>query len=733
MRLPALGVAAAAAALLAAPAAAAPISGRLSQPGYTVLALGASGQTATAIARDGTFSLEPPAETVTLHLRAPDGSYAGPVVLQESGNALAVAAQQAVAQAQRRLRRAKRKVRAARRALRRARGQQARRRASRRLRVARRRTGRARRRLVTAGLQLREAQRLDAERPTRALLGVKSGAALGDVAIDAAAGYALARGLAPAFIDLQRTAQAVSGVPIGAGNFGRVLSQRTDGGAIGDVDRDGIPGALDIDDDGDLILDSLDSASPVARAAQANPSPFGFFTRLTLTLSQTANANHPALDDNLATALAGPENGGALLVTIVPGASAELDCGGAIQDPPREEGLLYCRTGGTGRAWMSDPARGPGPFAFPSFPDCCDLDGDGFGTLVRSPGDPGAAMTLTHGATSADIKTGDVMIEHVTREGPESQCPDSFNPACASYSNTLQYVFATVPALKSFSDGVSPPVTVDYPVRGHVEGGPDPGVGGNGFIVDPRPPGDPDAGDVVLTLTFWRPQRSRIEADPPAGPGESPAWTDIGRLNYNVGVDNVGAFCPASAFSGLSETLAPPVVAPTFPGAGGVSDTAADQPANPARTLTFTLNVTECLAARGRPSLQPGEDRNLDLAAMAPRSVDQAMQAISFRLRGGRITVRKQTNPPDPGAPFEFRPDAALGPNFQLRHDGTKSYELRPGTYVIEEVAAPASHQLTGVTCDDSDSTGSVADRTATFVVALREHVTCTFTSEPTP
>ena len=94
---------------------AAPIGGRLDQPGYTVIAMTANGQAAATVARDGSFAVEPPrGETVTLHLRSPSGTYAGPLVVEETGAALRRAKAQ-VRKAKRKVRKAKRKVRRARR------------------------------------------------------------------------------------------------------------------------------------------------------------------------------------------------------------------------------------------------------------------------------------------------------------------------------------------------------------------------------------------------------------------------------------------------------------------------------------------------------------------------------------------------------------------------------------------------------------------------------------------
>ncbi len=57
------------------------ITGTLSQGGYTVIALAEDGEAKTDRAPNGEFKLRPPAKKVTLHLRAADGTYAGPIVV----------------------------------------------------------------------------------------------------------------------------------------------------------------------------------------------------------------------------------------------------------------------------------------------------------------------------------------------------------------------------------------------------------------------------------------------------------------------------------------------------------------------------------------------------------------------------------------------------------------------------------------------------------------------------
>jgi len=64
----------------------APISGKLSKPGYTLIALADSGKPTVVVVKKAKFKLRPPAKKVTLQLRGPDGVYAGPIVLGKKNN-----------------------------------------------------------------------------------------------------------------------------------------------------------------------------------------------------------------------------------------------------------------------------------------------------------------------------------------------------------------------------------------------------------------------------------------------------------------------------------------------------------------------------------------------------------------------------------------------------------------------------------------------------------------------
>ncbi|MGZ4201669.1 MAG: hypothetical protein ACXVRH_06400, partial [Thermoleophilaceae bacterium] len=104
-------------------------------------------------------------------------------------------------------------------------------------------------------------------------------------------------------------------------------------------------------------------------------------------------------------------------------------------------------------------------------------------------------------------------------------------------------------------------------------------------------------------------------------PPEQGTWTDIGKLSYRANIQSVGAselsplnrLCPKSAYSDNDPNLSPPET--LVNNTGGVTDLAPDQPANPAHTITYTLNVTNCLAALGY-AWNPGESVLVYFAAV---------------------------------------------------------------------------------------------------------------------
>jgi hypothetical protein len=537
------------------------IKGKLSKPGYTVIALTGDGRATSTRAEGGDFRLRTAAGKVTLHLRGPDGSYAGPITVRAKANRPAGNGKRA-----------------------RAKGE-------------------------------------------RVIVGVRAGAELGRVKVRR--GYAKAsKRLPDGSIDRKRTARAKNGAPIGAASFGRVRSRpppRSPRNAPpGDPDLDGIPSIFDVDDDGDLILDQQDRRTS-RRATrrlrgggedegeQPDPEIFSVGARLELQLETTANVNprsaadpqKPAFDD--AQIEAALPRYGSLTMNLLPGQFPELDCGGAIQDPPRPEGLVYCRPHSAGGIGVIPPLT-PGPPQ--PFPDCCDNgapgDPDGNGTLTPTP--PGApGMMLLHRATADQIAPGDVLMQRVTRDGTE-----------IGFLNTLQLIFATVPALASYSDGTGPHTAVSYPVAA---GGP--GTLTNAIPVRDDPSSaDPDQ-DIEVELTYWRLQRK----GEPAWGENGDAWIDLGRLDYQVQAGFGGGRCPQDAFAIDDEALRPDD--PEDEQAPGFTDLRHDRVADPINTFTFTLNLTRCFAANGI-SFAPGDPhRNIGLAATSFGGADPVAFAIA--------------------------------------------------------------------------------------------------------
>jgi hypothetical protein len=146
--------------------------------------------------------------------------------------------------------------------------------------------------------------------------------------------------------------------------------------------------------------------------------------------------------------------------------------------------------------------------------------------------------------------------------------------------------------------------------------------GGFGFRVAPG-----SNGHVVLTLTFFRPQRLGIP-----GAGE-PQFMDIGNLNYSLTAASMpsggptpggSGQCPVAAYSSPSSTLTLTRGVGHHSAEGVLTDSAADQPANPANTMRVTVDLSQCSGG----ALPVGRPVKVDLAATTANlptdSTDQA-------------------------------------------------------------------------------------------------------------
>ena len=595
-----------------APATAAPkrITGKLSKPGYTVVALAASGEAAVARAIPK-FRLRPPAKRVTLHLRAPDGVYAGPIVIgTRRGGKRAIVGVKAGAKLGE-IKVNKRKGYA--KLTQAPRGKQ----------IDEKRTARAKKGVPigarTFGL-VRAKVRSGSPADDRDADGVPDPLDIddnGNRVLDRYERRVGARATGSTGGDPTATAsglQLVDALVLAVNDDGSVRGRICNGdfeatttwpaGSPTPVVGEAYSLEIDFVDAENITV--LSVSGPIAGGC---PPPIpSVAPGLMLTLKDTVNANASTLtraDINQTLAqrgflfMQGPPLGGT---------GVELDCAPNPDNPGgRTSGLAYCTPGGTGRV-LPSPLGGTSPRSFPlAFPDCCDGDGDGFGSLgpLELDEDPGGINAFfSHGATTDQIGTGDILTWRVSRGGEERKFP-----------RTLADVFAAVPALVSYRDGAGNSGSVSYPV-------PPPYVGSRpdylgpfegpyqGFPVAPCPAGAPppcEEGDVVLTLEFWRPQREAI-----AGV-EQGEWTDIGGLVYAPGFSGPWSgsdpgqqgrrglpSLPACARGDVSTTdpqLTPEEVVGPFNRGFGFRDSATDRPASRANSLSFSVNVTDCLAS----------------------------------------------------------------------------------------------------------------------------------------
>lgn len=118
--------------------------------------------------------------------------------------------------------------------------------------------------------------------------------------------------------------------------------------------------------------------------------------------------------------------------------------------------------------------------------------------------------------------------------------------------------------------------------------------------MNPLPVSANSSGNVMLTLTWWRPQRKGI-----AGAGE-PAFMDIGHLAYSVNITAnngntiPGFYCPATTITTSSPDLSITQAPLTTGGPNdALIDSAPDRPAAVSNTLTATVDLTQCLADEG--------------------------------------------------------------------------------------------------------------------------------------
>ncbi|RMG40275.1 MAG: hypothetical protein D6719_11475 [Candidatus Dadabacteria bacterium] len=377
--------------------------------------------------------------------------------------------------------------------------------------------------------------------------------------------------------------------------FEAFASNDTDGDGIEDSkdlddDGDGMPDAFDIDDDGDGILDNddSDSDSKDSSTLPVHKRQFFIFSNFHLDMEESLNANVMTVTKSMIDS-ALVDNAGLAIQVIGDGTlEVELDCGS----------LSYCSTGGTGRTLE------PYPDGL-KFPEDLDSDGNGYGKI--EPGSTGDFQLKT-GATSDEIKAGDVLIQRVkTKKGKTVQVPGMLN-----------FIFHTVPAATKVVTGVKT-YNITYPVSAG-----DPGTATNCFKV-------PASGTVSVTVTAQRPQRAGITEA-----GEA-TLMDMGNLKLITNIPNAPCttdangqcttdpgsgpgLCSGSVYSTSDPNLT--VVS------DGLQDSLGDQAADPSHTFTYTIDLTACLSAKSI-SWNSGETLKVPLQMMNVYG-DNAAQDLCF-------------------------------------------------------------------------------------------------------
>lgn len=105
----------------------------------------------------------------------------------------------------------------------------------------------------------------------------------------------------------------------------------------------------------------------------------------------------------------------------------------------------------------------------------------------------------------------------------------------------------------------------------------------------------------------------------------------------------------------------------------------------------------------------------------------QTKRCIFVNKKSTRLIVKKRTLPAGDSASFGFE-TSSLGA-FSLSDGATREFgAVTPGDYTVTENAT-AGWGLTGLSCDDADSTVDSPTRTATARISKYETVTCTFTN----
>ena len=467
-----------------------------------------------------------------------------------------------------------------------------------------------------------------------------------------------------------------AGAPVGAGRLGLIRksnrrSDRADGGgalggactagaaesqAGGDCDADGVPNFADVDDNGNLTLDSVDTAT-ADTSARVNIT---FGTLVGFSQQLNAYAAETTVDDiNAWLGAGGPGSGMSMgfylserfidpASTSFPFRDVWLTC---TEDQP------WCAPGAAG-ATATVGGMSPNPAILPTYdghpmakwdtmpwqdytgstcpedttgsaPACEPIAGGHPNSLIGMDrlyggGKPDrvwiASVTPNSTDTLGAVRPKDVL----TLYAEESDGTVYAQPA------TITPYFVTSPALQGYIvDGT--PTTVAYPLADGEPGG----SWGRSLEL---------GADGRLTLRIWRPQRLQL-------PGETAEFYDVAGLRWGVMIDSyydssgnyqnlhtLGDPCMPTSLGGVDLLPHPDVKAQM------VDATTADfatVPANrndPSAYIEFTIDADQCMADAGVPNDAQGTRIQIRAQGAEFSGGQTNMSGVSVEVRRHGVT-----------------------------------------------------------------------------------------------
>lgn len=369
---------------------------------------------------------------------------------------------------------------------------------------------------------------------------------------------------------------AVDGRPVGAGEQGVVEVSSTSQlgvrsvtayAAGGDADLDGIPNSFDADDDGDTILDTVDSD------AVGEDVPY---TGLFADFRRALNANvRDGLSDSEIDGAIGGENIFSLTLFISLPSGSSIDGGHVLCS----DSLSYCRRN-TPLAYYGGISESSSEFRDHLWSELLNSNGYPRMEFISLNGSPVIAASIQPRVGRSEFRPGDVYTTVLTNGSRES----------SRRTFVLAPYFVSVPAIKEYDAGFGT-VQVDYdsvtPDTGSIPGT----SSGDPIVLD---------SNGLLTLTFWAPQRAAVRSD-------EDNFVDQGNLNYGLVIEDTQATCAGyySAVSSELELVDSPLGTGDSPFANQGAKlspyrhTVGDRPVNASNTISFTVNLKDCLARAG--------------------------------------------------------------------------------------------------------------------------------------